>query len=254
MARELLDLLWRDHPAAPRAGSRGPRSRVTTSQVVDAAVALADAEGVGAVTVRRLAARLGVAPNAVYSHVGARDDLLVLMVDAVHARQHRAAHPDTGWRARVTAVAEADLATYGRHPWLLDVDDQRTAFGPGTVAAYDHRLHAFDGTGLDDLDRDAAAAFVADFVRASARARRTDPPAGATAAVWARWADRLATYVGDRYALARRVGAVAGEAMAGPASAEHAWRFGLARVLDALDALVGAADDRPDRPGPDRAG
>ncbi|SFK04578.1 TetR/AcrR family transcriptional regulator [Cellulomonas sp. KH9] len=254
MARELLDLLWRDHPAAPRGGSRGPRSRVTTSEVVDAAVALADAEGVDAVTVRRLGARLGIAPNAVYSHVGARDDLLVLMVDAVHARQHRAPHPDGGWRARVTAVAEADLATYGRHPWLLDVDDQRTAFGPGTIAAYDHRLHAFDGTALGDLDRDAAVTFVADFVRASAHARRTDPPAGASAAVWARWSERLATYVGDRFDLARRVGAVAGAAMAGPASAEHAWRFGLARVLDALDALVRAADGRPEQTGPGRAG
>lgn len=70
MARELIDLLWRDHPLAPKGGARGPRAKVTTSQAVDVALALADVEGLDAVTVRRLAAELGISGMAVYTHVG----------------------------------------------------------------------------------------------------------------------------------------------------------------------------------------
>ncbi|UZN01783.1 TetR/AcrR family transcriptional regulator [Cellulomonas sp. S1-8] len=246
MARELVDLLWRDHPAAPAAGARGPRSKVTTTRCVEEAVALADDDGLDAVSVRRLGARLGVAANALYTHVGSRDDLLVLMADTVRARQARPTGTGT-WRDRVRQVADADLALYDAHPWLLDVTDQRTAFGPGTIAAYDHQLHAFDGTGLGDVDRDAALTFLSDFVRASARARRPDPHAADMALVWSAWSERLTGYVGERYALARRVGAAAGAAMDAPYSAEHAWRFGLERVLDALGALVARAGTDPAR-------
>ena len=169
MARDLVDLLWRDHPAAPSGRGRGPRAKVTTSRTVEEAVAIADAEGLDGLTVRRLATRLGVAANAVYTHVGSRDDLLVLMADLVRLRRTRAPWDDDDWRARIRELARAELALHAAHPWLVDVTDQRTAVGPGTIADYDHQLHALDGTGLDDVERDAALTFVTDFVRASAR-------------------------------------------------------------------------------------
>ncbi|MCC2320054.1 TetR/AcrR family transcriptional regulator [Cellulomonas xiejunii] len=244
MSRELIDLLWRDHPAAPASGTRGPRSKVSTSQVVDTATGIADRDGLPAVTVRRLGVTLGIAPNAVYTHVGSRDDLLVLMADAIRAVRPRLPHLDGTWQARVRAVAQDELALYAAHPWLLDVTDPRTAFGPGTIATYDHQLHALDGTGLDDVERDAALAFVGDFVRASARSFLPDPHSAQIATVWSAWQGRLTDYVGDRFPLARRVGAAAGAAMNAPSSAEHTWRFGLDRVLDALAALVSAAGSR----------
>lgn len=237
MPRELIDLLWRDHPAAPRGGTRGPRSRVTTGAVVDAARALADAEGLAAVTVRRLGQALGISAMSVYTHVNGRDDLLVLMADATCARMALPDHGTAGWRDRVRRVAEANLALLLEHPWLLEVDDERTAFGPGTIAKYDHELHALDGLGLDDVARDAALAFVLDFVRGAARAGRRTPPSDEMPAAWARWAGRLAGYLGDAHPLARRVGGAAGEAMNAPSSPAHAWEFGLARVLDALGVL-----------------
>jgi AcrR family transcriptional regulator len=245
MSRELIDLLWREHPAAPPSGTRGPRSKVSTSQIVDAAIDIADHDGLHAVTVRRLGATLGIAPNAVYTHVGSRDDLLVLMADAIRAQRPRPPHAGGTWRARVRDVAQDELALYDAHPWLLDVADQRTAFGPGTIATYDHQLHALDGTGLDDVERDAALTFVGDFVRASARSRLPDPHSAQIAAVWSAWQGRLADYLGVHVPLARRVGAAAGAAMDAPYSTEHAWRFGLDRVLDALEALVGAAGGGP---------
>ncbi|WP_241386996.1 TetR/AcrR family transcriptional regulator [Rhodococcus sp. CH91] len=244
MARELIDLLWRDHPEAPPGGSRGPRAKVTTTSAVDAAVALADAEGLEALTVRRLATELGISAMALYTHVGSRDDLLVLMVDRVHARQTLPPFESPSWRDRIRQVAEAELEHYAAHWWLLDVDDQRTALGPGTIAKYDHALHAFDGTSLDDVDRDAALTFVADFVRGAARARRPDPHAADMAETWARWNDRLAHYLGDAHPLAQRVGAAAGAAMNAAYSPQHAWEFGLRRVLDGLEPLVATSMDR----------
>lgn len=252
VARTIVDLLWRDHPAATTRGARGPRAKVSTTRTVEAAVALADADGLGALTLRRLAAHLGVAVNALYTHVGSRDDLLVLMADTVRAGRPRLPWPpDQEWPVRVRHLAHAELETCLAHTWLLDVTDQRTALGPGTIATYDHQLHALDGTALGNVERDAALTFLLDFVHASARSRRPEPHAVDMATTWADTHERLGVYVGDAYPLARRVGAAAGAAMQAPYSAAHAWSFGLERVLDALHALVGPrADERAERPWP----
>ncbi|MBV2364507.1 TetR/AcrR family transcriptional regulator [Streptomonospora nanhaiensis] len=238
MARDLIDLLWRDHPSAPRGGARGPRARVSTSRVVDAAVALADAEGLAAVTARRLAGDLGLSTMSLYTHVGSRDDLPVLMADAVHAAAPRPPHTEADWRARVRRVAEANLALHTDHPWLLEVADQRTALGPGTIAKYDHELHALDPMGLSDVERDAALTFVLDFARAAARARRPDPHAARMAESWPETGRRLAAYLGADHPLAQRVGAAAGAANNAAYNPEAAWRFGLDRVVAALEPLA----------------
>jgi AcrR family transcriptional regulator len=241
MPQPLVDLLCRNHPRAPQGGSRGPRARVATTDVVQAAIRLADSDGLAAVRIRDLAASLGVSTMAIYTHVNSRDDLLVLMADAAHAAMPLPAFGRAGWRTRVRRLAEANLALYRSHPWLLEIADDRIAFGPGTIAKYDHELHAFDGMGLDDVTRDAALTFVLDFVRASARALLPHPPPADTAALWRQWADRLAGYVGDAYPLARRVGAAAGAAMNAAYSPTHAYEFGLDRVLAALADLTVAS-------------
>jgi len=241
MPRELIDLLWRDHPAAPQGGTRGPRSRVTAGAVVDVALTLADAEGLAAVTVRRLGDALGISPMSVYTHVNGRDDLLVLMADTACARMSLPAHGTAGWRTRVRRVADANLALHLDHPWLLEIDDDRTAFGPGTIAKYDHELHALDPLPLDDVARDAALTFLLDFVRGAARARRHAAHADEMPQAWARWGGRLAQYLGEAHPLAQRVGGAAGAAMNAPSSPAHAWEFGMARVLDALASATGGA-------------
>ena len=237
MPRDLVDLLWRDHPDAPGGGGRGPRTKVSTTHAVTTAVEVADHEGLGAVTVRRLATELGTAPNALYTHVGSRDELVVLMADAVRLGRVPAL-PRGTWRERVAALADAELALLREHPWLTDVTDPRVALGPGTIATYDAQLHAFDGTGLPDVERDAALTFVTDAVRAAARSLRAGTGDPDMARVWQDTHARLAHYLGHDPPLAQRVGAAAGAEMGAPWSAEHAWRFALARVLDGLEALV----------------
>ncbi|WP_235735269.1 TetR/AcrR family transcriptional regulator [Nocardioides alcanivorans] len=238
MPRSLIDLLWREHPSAPAPGTRGPRARVSTSAVVDAALGLADANGLTAVTVRRLAADLGVSPMSVYTHVNSRDDLLVLMVDAVHARMERTSYGRLSWRSRVRRVADSNLALLRSHPWLLDLTDERTALGPGTIAKYDHELASLAPLRLAPTTCDAALTFVLDHVRGAARALRPDPRAGEFAQHWPQWSERLATYLGDDHPLAQSVGAAAGQAMQGPSDPLLAWEFGITRVLDGLAALA----------------
>jgi AcrR family transcriptional regulator len=209
--------------------------------VVEAAMRIADAGGLAEVRIRRLATALGVSTMAIYTHVNSRDDLLVLMVDAAHARMDRAVFGRAGWRTRVRRLAAANLALYRAHPWLLDVPDDRVAFGPGTIRKYDIELHVFDGFPIDDVTRDAALTFVMDFVRASAQSMRPRRPAAGTAYLWAQWGDRLASYLGTDYPLAVRVGAAAGQAMNAAYSPAHAYQFGLARVIDSLDRLIRAS-------------
>lgn len=236
MPKPLVDLLWRDHPDASTGGARGPRARHSVADVVDRAVAMADDSGLPAVTIRALAHSLGTSPMSVYTHVNSRDDLVILMADAAHAALELPAFGRARWRTRVRRVAEANLALLVAHPWLLDVRDSRVALGPGTIAKYEHELHAFDGTGLTDLQRDASLTLVLDFVGASA-GRRVGSPED-FGPVWAESAARLAVYLGTNHPLAQRVGEAAGEAMGTPYSAAHAWRFGLDRVVAGLAELV----------------
>jgi len=235
--RSLIDLLWRDHPDAPAGGARGPQSKVSTGAVVDRAIGLADAGGLSAVTIRHLAAELGISSMSVYTHVLSRADLVVLMVDAVNARMERAPFGRLGWRARVRQVAEVNLALLQAHPWLQDVADDRTALGPGTIAKYDHELAALVPLGLDPVTCDAALTFLLDYVRASARALHTPSRAGELAEHWPESGTRLASYLGDAYPLARSVGAAAGEAMGGVSDPAMAWDFGLALVIEGLATL-----------------
>lgn len=238
MAKPLIDLLWRDHPEAPVKGARGPHSRHSTGEVVNGALAIADAEGLDAVTIRAVAESLSMSPMSVYTHVNSRDDLLVLMADAAHGGALRPRFGRASWRTRVRRVAESNLALLRARPWLLHLSDDRVALGPGTIAKYDHELHAFDGTGLTDIDRDAALTFVVDFARSSAAAMVRTGQRGDFAEVWHESAGPLGRYVGDSYPLAQRVGRAAGEHMAAPYSAAHAWEFGIQRVIAALSALI----------------
>jgi hypothetical protein len=159
------------------------------------------------------------------------------MADAVHASMSRPSFGRSGWRTRVRRVADANLALLVAHPWLVQVRDPRVALGPGTIAKYDHELHAFDGTGLDDVHRDAALTFLLDFVRSSAAVQLASW--GDFAPVWAAAAGRLERYVEDRYPLARRVGRAAGEHMGSPYGAAEAWSFGIERVIAGLADVVG---------------
>ncbi|MGW4891387.1 TetR/AcrR family transcriptional regulator [Kitasatospora sp. NPDC004240] len=238
-----LALLW-GVTAQERPGRRGPRQARSTEEIAAAAVAVADAEGVEAVTMRRIAQELGLSPMALYTYVPGKAELLDLMLDTVYARMTRATPADDGWRARVTAVAEDNRALYRAHPWVAEVSTSRPPLGPGLMAKYEYELRALEGTGLPDVELDAALTHLLGFVQTCARVAADERAAEQDSAMsderwWAANAPLLArVFDAERHPTAARVGAAAGAAHGGAYSPDHAYDFGLARVLDGLAALI----------------
>lgn len=236
-----LELLWRQAPAQSR---RGPKPGSSIEAVVAAAVKLADREGLEEVTMRKLAARVGIAPMALYSYLPGREELIDLMLDSVYASMRRKRPRAAGWRARLEAVADDNRALFAKHPWLAAVSTTRPPLGPGTMGKYEYELRALEGAGLTDLELDSVLTLVLGFVEscaraaANARAARLESKLGE--AEWWRANEAVLSRLFDsaRFPLAGRVGSAAGEAHGAAYSPEHAYRFGLARVLDGVGAML----------------
>ncbi|MEU6248170.1 TetR/AcrR family transcriptional regulator C-terminal domain-containing protein [Glycomyces sp. NPDC047010] len=236
----LLELLWRAGPE----GSRGPRKGLTVDEVVAAAIELADAEGLEAVTVRRLAQELGKAPMTLYTYVPGKSELAALMLDFLFRSMERADMGERPWRERLSLVARENYLLYRRHPWAASVSPGRPPLGPGQCAKYEHELRAFEGLGLDDVGMDDALGYLLGFVRTTARdAASVDAERAASSMSdqewWARNGPLLAKVLDpERFPTAVRVGEAAGEAHGGAYDAGHAFEFGLARVLDGLERFI----------------
>ncbi len=128
--------------------ARPPRAALTHAQIAAAAVEIADAEGLDAVSMRRLAERLGVATMGLYRYVRGKDDVFELMVDAVYAEEARAAE-GRDWREVLRVAALRLRALTLRHPWLVETTAQSGPLTPNFVARTDRLLASLDGLGLD---------------------------------------------------------------------------------------------------------
>ncbi|MFJ2767542.1 TetR/AcrR family transcriptional regulator [Streptomyces sp. NPDC087300] len=136
--------LWErlDRPAATQ------RAALTPQKIAAVAVKVADAEGFAAVTMRRLATELGVAPMAAYRHVSGKDDLWALMVDRVTAET---VVPEdlTGWREVLRAYAVGSRQLMLAHPWLAQLPTPHFALTPNRMAVAERQLAALERRGLD---------------------------------------------------------------------------------------------------------
>lgn len=241
-----LALLWESAPT-PR---RGPGRGLRVESVVDAATTLADREGLAAVSMRRVAQLLGVSPMTLYTYVPGKAELVDLMLDAAYRRLPLTDTTGRPWRARVAAVADENRAFYLRHPWASAVSTLRPPLGPGLMAKYEHELTALDGLGLSDLEMDDALTCVLTFVQATARAAVDARAAQVESAMtdrqwWAANAGLLSKVLdADAYPLAVRIGSAAGDARGSAHDPEHAYHFGLQRLLDGLAALIDGQTDR----------
>jgi AcrR family transcriptional regulator len=236
-----LRLLWRDPAVVPR---HGPRQGLTVDRIVASATALADADGLDAVTMRLLAADLGVVPMTLYTYVPGKAELLDLMLDAAYQRMPRTDTTGQPWQQRVTAIADENRALFEAHPWTAAITTGRPPLGPGLMAKYEHELAALDGLGLDDIQMDAALIHLLAFVQAWARAagdfQATRQDTAMDEEQWWAASGPLLQKVLDpgAYPLAARVGTAAGTAHRGAYDPQHAYDFGLRTILDGLAALM----------------
>lgn len=235
-ATRLLHLLWRDS-LPPRPGLRGPRQAVTVDEVVRAGIAIADRDGYERVSIRSVAAELGLRPMSLYTYVPSKEALIMLMVDAVAARDEPI-DPALPPRDRMAAIAHGVRAELLAHPWLLEVPPWRQVLGPGRIRRYELQLAALQGAGLSDLEMDRVIAVLSDFATGNARmavAAARGAAEMSDADWWAAYGPVLMTVVpAADFPLSMRVGAATGEEYQAPGDPEGAFVYGLDRLLDGI--------------------
>jgi AcrR family transcriptional regulator len=134
----------REHGNRPGARARG----LTRADIVDIAVAVADAEGTAAVSMRRIAKDLQVGVMSLYWHVESKEELHQLMLETVQA-EIEAQVPSGDWRADLAAYARNTRAAMHRHPWAIDYIGAGPPSGPQDARNADRLIGALDGLGLD---------------------------------------------------------------------------------------------------------
>ena len=149
------------------------RSPLTRDQVVVAAVSLADEDGISAVSMRKVAARLGVEAMSLYHHVANKDDLLDGMVDAVTAEFTVPTDPD--WRAVVRGRCHAARAALRRHPWAVGLMDSRSSPGLATLRHHEAVLASLRSAGFSVAGAAHAFALIDSFLYGFALQERNLP-------------------------------------------------------------------------------
>jgi AcrR family transcriptional regulator len=148
--------------AQPEPGSRRPR--FSREQIASAALAIADADGFDAVSMRRVASELGAGTMTLYHYVRTKDDLVALMDDTLMAA---ALVPDgempAEWRAALTLVSQRTRAAIGQHPWaLVSLRDAR--MGPNAMRHFEQSLQALRSVDLDYVTKIEILAILDDYV------------------------------------------------------------------------------------------
>jgi len=235
-----IELLW----GTRERRVRGPKPGLTVDEIVAGAIEVADAEGLDGLSMRRVADRLGVGTMSLYRYVPGKAELLDVMVDRVSGESERPDDVPGGWRPRLEQIARENRRLYERHPWLLQVFPGRPPLGPGTIAKYDHELRAVEGIGLTDVEMDSVLTVVLGYVRGAAVSLvETAEAPERTGQTDDQWWTALApslekVFDPQRYPLAARVGTAATEHYRGAYDAEHAFEFGLERLLDGVEAFI----------------
>jgi AcrR family transcriptional regulator len=241
-----MELLWAEH-GAPK---RGPRPRLQLAQVIDAAVALADSEGVEALSMRKLAERLETSAMSLYTYTKGRAELVDLMIDRVLGELCEPVAEAAGWRQQLEAIAYDNRALMRRHPWLSQLMTHRPVLGPKLLAKYDRELKAVEGLGLSDVEMDMTITLLNEYVFGAARAIAEAPGLERETGMtdqqwWERYGPLLEkVFNPDQFPTAARVGSAASESYGGLYDPEGTFAFGLARVLDGIELLVSRRQGR----------
>jgi len=245
-----IDLLWGVN--RPR---RGPKPSLSGEQVVTTAIEIADRDGLGGLSMRRLADELGITAMSLYGYVPSKAELLDVMADRAYGEiaaprdsapsgQAPSGHA-LSWQARLALLAEQHWTVLLAHPWLLQIAASRPLLGPNMTGFYDAELAAVDGLGLTDIDMDLIASLLDDYVRGAARGAVEAAEAQARTGIsdqqwWHTYGPLLADVLDPaRYPTAVRVGAAAGAENGAAHDAARSFRFGLQRIIDGIALFVG---------------
>jgi AcrR family transcriptional regulator len=228
---------------------KGPKPGLSLGRIVEAAVRVADTEGLDAVSMGRVAAELGTAPMSLYRHVSAKEELLTLMVDAAWGPAPDGPVPGgpvpgDGWRAGLARWAWGLRAAARRHPWVVRIPLNGLPIMPNEVAWFENALACLADTGLSEARKASVIMLLSGYVRNVAtteadigtaiRASGLDPDQ------WMASYPRMLAELADprRFpALTRFIAAGVFEFADDP---DDEFIFGLDRILDGVAVLIEA--------------
>jgi AcrR family transcriptional regulator len=227
---------------------RGPKPALRLNRIVDAAVRLADADGLDAVSMGRVAAELGTAPMSLYRHVSAKEELLTLMVDAAWGPVPDQPAPGEpvpgGWRAGLSRWAWALREGAQRHPWVIRIPVSGLPIMPNEVAWFENALACLAGTGLSEARKASVIMLLAGYVRyqaiIEADVQAAIRASGLSPGQWMASYPRMLAQLADpqRFpALTEFIAAGVFETDDGP---DDEFIFGLQRILDGVSVLITA--------------
>jgi AcrR family transcriptional regulator len=133
-------------------GRRGPKPAHSVERIVELGIELGDTGGFEAISLQRIAGRLGMTTNAMYRYVSSKEELIVLVAEAAFGPPPDAIQQTEGWRAGATAWVHAMIERYGERPWLLDVPIRGAPVTPNMLHWTEVLLHCLDDTGLSRHD------------------------------------------------------------------------------------------------------
>lgn len=236
--------------------TRGPRRELSLERIVAAAVDIANAQGIAAVSMSRVAGEVGAGTMALYRYVATKDELLTLMVDAAFGAPGRMPPAATPWRLGVTRWARDYLTVLERHSWIVRIPLSGPPMTPHLVAWFERGLAALAPSGLSAQRMLAVLTLVNGFVRNHATLAadlQMAMPHLEESQVGASYADMLSTLTGEGPFPAIR-GVLHARAFDGSEDLDADFRFGLSCILDGVEVLVSAAKGRRTRPATTRAG
>lgn len=221
---------------------KGPKPALSLERIVDAAVGVATADGLEAVSMGRVAAELGVATMSLYRYVDAKDELLALMMDAAFAEPPAPPEPREGWRRALSRWARAHLAVLRRNTWVVRIPISGPPTLPNQVLWFERGLACLAKVGLSERDKLSALLLVNGFVRNEAlltadlqkSARAAGAAANRAMSSYGRLLARL-VQARDFPEIAALVGSGVFES---PDEIDREFEFGLARILDGVKALM----------------
>ncbi|MEU4181347.1 TetR/AcrR family transcriptional regulator C-terminal domain-containing protein [Streptomyces sp. NPDC026589] len=246
-----LEAAWglRDRPA------KGPKPGLSLERIVAAAVAVAAADGLAAVSMGRVAQELGASTMSLYRYVSAKDELYVLMHEAAIGPPEPLSALETGagWRAALTAWASAQRERYHSHLWALRIPIGGPPATPNSIAWWEQGLQALGDSGLGEGDKTSVILLISNFVRSEALMM-----SDLAAAVAARGITPEELMASHERTLKRLVDPerhpgitrqLETGVMSEPDEADYEFGFGMGVLLDGVEALIRGAADGHDAPG-----
>lgn len=223
--------------------NRGPRRELSIERIVDAAIELADADGLEGVSMAKVAARLGYTTMSLYRYVTSKDDLLLLMQEQVLDVEAPPAHEPPDWRAELREWVLFAKAVLGAHPWYLDIPVQSAPLTPNNLRIVESGLRALRDTPLDQEEKMSVILLASNYGKSAAQlerdlARAVEAAGGNDEVLGGAYETVLRDLVdAERFPYLRplvETGAYVGEGQIDDGA------FGLERLLDGIQAYIDA--------------